>query len=245
MSSKYDLFSADIIPLFASERATTSPHAGDSINSTRPTQAVYETDDRVFPECAATSPSAVLLTTHKKRYQRWGVPDELLVKEAFYMFAFQQKVCSKCGQYPAAGNQLRRCGSCLAVKYCSSACQNEDLASHKLVSKNVGAARKEKLMPLLLAAGNGDVATVERLLKAGAKVDGGAFYGNQESAIISTPLLTAARTGRAAVVAVLLKAGAKMNRATAGGFTPLFVAAQEGHTAVVLVLMEQALRLTL
>jgi len=237
VSSKYDLFSADIIPLFASERATTSPHAEDSIDSTRPAQAVYETDDRVFPECAATSPSAVLLTTHKKRYQRWGIPDELLVKEAFNMFAFQQKVCSKCGQCPAAGTQLRRCGSCLAVKYCSSACQTEDWASHKPVCKNVGAARKEELMPLLLAAQNGDVATVERLLKAGAKVDRGAFYGNQESAILSTPLLTAAAAGHAAVVAVLLKAGAKINRATAGGFTPLFAAAQEGHMDAVMVLV--------
>jgi hypothetical protein len=62
------------------------------------------------------------------------------------------------------------------VKYCSSTCQTEDWASHKLVCKNIGAARKEELLPLLLAAENGDVATVEKLLKAGAKVDGGKFF---------------------------------------------------------------------
>ena len=66
------------------------------------------------------------------------------------------------------------------MKYCSSACQTEDWASHRLVCKSVGAARKEEVMPLLLAARNGDVATVERLLKSGAKVDGGAFYDSQE-----------------------------------------------------------------
>jgi hypothetical protein len=72
-----------MIPLFASERATTSsPHAGDSIDSTRAPRSAYETDDRAFPEYAATSPSAVLLTTHKKRYQRRGVPDELTAMEA-------------------------------------------------------------------------------------------------------------------------------------------------------------------
>ena len=86
--------------------------------------------------------------------------------DSIRMSSFQQKTCSKCGLHPAAGNQLRRCGSCLAVKYCSSACQTEDWASHRLVCKSVGAARKEELLPLLLAARNGDVATVERLLKA-------------------------------------------------------------------------------
>jgi len=91
------------------------------------------------------------------------------------MSPFQQKVCSKCGLYPATGSQLRRCGSCLAVKYCSSACQTQNWTSHKPVCKNVGAARKEELIPLMLAAQNGDVATVERLLKSGAKVDGDAF----------------------------------------------------------------------
>jgi len=126
------------------------------------------------------------------------------------MSSFPLKVCLKCGQYPAAGHLLRRCGSCLAVKYCSSACQTEDWASHKLVCKSVGAAREEELMPLMLAARNGDVATVERLLKAGAKVDRGAIASDRETVqLIITPLLAAATTGKAAVIAVLLKAGAK------------------------------------
>ena len=228
-----------MVPLSASKRATTSPHAGDSIDYT--TRLPYESLDRASPECAATSPSLVPLATHNTRDQRRGVPDELWVKEAvhksIHMSTFQQKACSKCGLHPAAGSQLCRCGSCLAVKYCSSACQTEDWASHRLVCKNVGAARKEELLPLLRAARYGDVATVERLLKAGAKVDGDTIFGNQRIPLLVTPLFTAARAGRAAVVAVLLKADAKMNRATAGGFTPLFAAAQEGHTAAVSVLV--------
>jgi len=133
------------------------------------------------------------------------------------------------------------------VKYCSSACQTEDWASHRLVCKNVGAARKEELMPVMLAARNGDVATVERLLKAGAKVDGDAIEnakvdgdtisGNQRITVLITPLYMAAAAGQAAVIAVILKAGAKINRTAARGFTPLFIAAHEGHTAAVSVLV--------
>ena len=47
------------------------------------------------------------------------------------------------------------------MKYCSSVCQTEDWASHRLVCKTVGAAREEELMPLMLAAKDGDVATVK------------------------------------------------------------------------------------
>ena len=148
-----------MISLFAFDRATTSPYAGDSIDSTRPARSPYEVDDRDSPKCAATSSSAVLLATHKKRDQRWGVPDEPWVKEAvqrlIHMSSSQQKACAKCGLHPAAGNQLRRCGSCLAVKYCSSACQTDDWASHRLVCKNVGAARHQELMPLMLAIKGG------------------------------------------------------------------------------------------
>ena len=50
-----------MISLFAFDRATTSPYAGDSIDSTRPTRSPYEVDDRDSPKCAATSSSAVLL----------------------------------------------------------------------------------------------------------------------------------------------------------------------------------------
>jgi hypothetical protein len=66
-----------MISLSAFDRATSSPYAGDSIDSTRPTQLPYDKDDRASTKCAASSTSAVLLATLKKRDQRWGVPDEL------------------------------------------------------------------------------------------------------------------------------------------------------------------------
>jgi len=150
-----------MIPLFAPERPTTSPHAGDSIDSTCVTRSPHETNDRASPEwpCRHFSFRRALFNT-QETISTVGVPDELLVKEAVHMSSFQHKVCLKCGRCPVAGNQLRRCGSCLAVKHCSYACQTEDWASHRLVCKNVGAARKEELMALLLAAQDGDVATV-------------------------------------------------------------------------------------
>ena len=189
----------------------------------------YATSISIF--VALASAMLVRLYMGKKATQR-----------SIRMPAFQQKTCQKCGRYSAAGNQLRRCGSCLAVKYCSSACQTEDWASHKPFCKNVGAAR---LKPLMFAANTGDVATVKRLLKSGAKVDGRGVFGdggwvfsnNDEAPMLRTPLFAAAAAGHAAVIAVLLKAGAKINRTTARGFTPLFLAAQEGHRAAVSVLI--------
>jgi hypothetical protein len=86
-------------------------------------------------------------------------------------------------------------------------CQIEDLPSHKFVSKNVGATRKEEVIPLLLAAKNGDMAMVEKLLKAGVKVDGGAIPDDQETLLRITPLFAAALAGHAAPIAVLFEGG--------------------------------------
>jgi ankyrin repeat protein len=90
----------------------------------------------------------------------------------------------------------------------------------------------------MLAAKDGDVATVEKLLIAGAKVDRDAIYDNQEAAMLITPLFAAAAASHAAVISVLLKAGAKINRTTAGGLPPRFASAQLGHRAAVSVLVK-------
>jgi ankyrin repeat protein len=80
----------------------------------------------------------------------------------------------------------------------------------------------------MLAAQNGDVATVERLLKAGAKVDGDAFVDDHEIPMLTTPLLMAAAAGHAVVIAVLVKAGAKINRTTTGGLYDTSVRSRAG-----------------
>ena len=65
-------------------------------------------------------------------------------------------------------------------------------------------ATRYKIVPLTLAAQNGNAAAIDRLLKAGAKPDA-ISEDNQ------TVLMTAARNGRPDAVRALLRAGAKVN----------------------------------
>jgi len=84
--------------------------------------------------------------------------------------------------------------------------------------------------PLSLACTNGDAATVEALLAAGADANRALLGGE-------TPLMTAARTGRVVVVTSLLAHGALVDAKLPGGQTALMWAAAEGHTAVVAALI--------
>jgi ankyrin repeat protein len=79
------------------------------------------------------------------------------------------------------------------------------------------------------AAHQGDLTTVDLLLRAGAKV-----MANQYG---STPLLLAAANGNATVVSRLLRAGADPNAAAPGGETPLMTAAHAGRTDAVNALL--------
>ncbi len=82
------------------------------------------------------------------------------------------------------------------------------------------------LTPLLVAAKNDDLASVERLLKAGADVNARSPRGN-------TALHFAAAGGDVRVVEALLNAHANVNARTPEGFTPLHSAVQCGDVRVV------------
>ena len=118
------------------------------------------------------------------------------------------------------------------------------------------------------AATAGDVAKLNRLIKAGADVnavneDGwtplhSAVYGGHTDAVIAlikagadinavneigwTPLHNAAYSGHTDAIIALIKAGADVNATSKGGWTPgrtpLHGAASEGHTDAVIVLIE-------
>ena len=80
--------------------------------------------------------------------------------------------------------------------------------------------------PLIVAAGHGDLETVERLLAAGADPDR-AVPGD------GSPLISAAAAGHLAVVERLLAAGARPDLAVEGDGSPLIAAAAAGQLQVV------------
>ncbi len=96
-------------------------------------------------------------------------------------------------------------------------------------------AESNQAKELCEAAAGGSVATVVKLIGAGASLDG----IDPKSGL--TPLVAALRAGRAVIVGRLLKAGADPNRASADGpdhTTPLHLAAGKGDTASLEVLLD-------
>jgi uncharacterized protein len=85
--------------------------------------------------------------------------------------------------------------------------------------------------PLFEAAIAGEIAVVERLLAAGANIDG----RDHDQA---TPLIAAALASQAAIVKVLIAHGANVQARNAGGFTALHAAAYSGSTPIVEFLLD-------
>jgi ankyrin repeat protein len=89
---------------------------------------------------------------------------------------------------------------------------------------NVSAANREGIMPMQLAATNGNAAMIEKLIKAGADPNA------PLSKFKDTALMMAARTGKIDAIRVLLDNGAQVNTVeTWGGTTPLMWAVSERH----------------
>jgi ankyrin repeat protein len=98
----------------------------------------------------------------------------------------------------------------------------------------VSTPTREGVMPMQLAALNGSAATLGRLIKAGADVNGAL------TPTADTPLMMAARAGKAEAVQLLLDSGAKIDaRETWGDTTALMWAVAEGNHAVVKLLIER------
>ena len=86
-------------------------------------------------------------------------------------------------------------------------------------------------MELLLAAEDGNVSEVRRLVAEGADV-------NMQGEGGWSPLHLAAGNGHVEVVATLVELGADVNVQTTDGWRPLHLAAQDGHVEVVTTLMQ-------
>ena len=81
------------------------------------------------------------------------------------------------------------------------------------------------------AAKDGDIARIERLLKAGANADAKDNFG-------ITSLHFAAGNGHNEVITSLLEAGADPNVKAKWGFTPLHRATENGHEEAITILLE-------
>jgi ankyrin repeat protein len=117
---------------------------------------------------------------------------------------------------------------------------------------------------LIRASGQGDIATVRKLLEKGAHVNtrdnesgwtplmAAALSGNTDIVKLLvrrkadvnaqekfswTPLMIASRSGHSDIVRVLLEAGAGVNAKTSTGYTALMAAAKQGHAEIVELLL--------
>ncbi|MEM8743985.1 MAG: ankyrin repeat domain-containing protein [Pseudomonadota bacterium] len=95
----------------------------------------------------------------------------------------------------------------------------------------VDAATKDGRTALVIAAGLEHPASVRRLLRAGAKVEGGSGR--------LTALTQAVRAGLQETTRLLLEAGADPNRPAADGRRPLMLAARSGQDEIVRLLLEK------
>ena len=108
--------------------------------------------------------------------------------------------------------------------------QNPKAVVSLIPHTDVNARTPDGSTPLAWAVYKDDAATVDMLLKAGAKVTVADEYGE-------TPLTLACANGNAAIVDKLLKAGADANAARFYNETPLMIAAASGNPDVVRALL--------
>jgi len=116
------------------------------------------------------------------------------------------------------------------------AVSSDDLETADLLIRagaKVTAVNREGVMPLQIAAINGNAAMIDKLIKAGADPNTALDqFGD-------TALMMASRTGKIDSVKMLLDRGAKVNVIeTWGNTTPLMWAVAEGHPPVVKMLIE-------
>ena len=102
----------------------------------------------------------------------------------------------------------------------------------KAIKSDVNAKDKNGDTALILAANNGKVEVVEKLLGKGADVNLADKNGN-------TALIWAANNGKVEVVEKLLAKGADVNLANKDGYTALMLAASNGKVEVVKLLLNK------
>jgi hypothetical protein len=139
--------------------------------------------------------------------------------------------CNCCHKADVAKMQF--CGKCKMAAYCNVECQRNDWKRHKAEDcERLGTTREFTKSPLMLAAGMGRLAEVQRLVERGADVNLTASDG-------TTALYMAAQNGNLSMVQYLVQRGAGKEQVYKDGGTPLLVAVQYGYLAIVRYLAQQ------
>jgi hypothetical protein len=141
------------------------------------------------------------------------------------------RACDCC--HLAGAATMQYCGRCKNAAYCNAECQRSDWKSHKVDCSRMNTERQLFKSPLHFAAGVGNLAEVQNLVRGGADVN----KTTKEDGF--TPVCVAVQLGHLAVVQYLVQQGADVNKIDNNGCTPLFYAAQYGHLAIAQYLVQQ------
>jgi hypothetical protein len=100
------------------------------------------------------------------------VGDEVATNLSRQIWVKPENMARACdGCHCAGAATMQYCGRCKNAAYCNAECQRSDWTRHKVDCSHMSTQRRIVKNPLLLAAGQGNLADVQNLVREGADVN--------------------------------------------------------------------------